>query len=106
MERLKSITTGIHGSGVKPDDIYIFAQPFGLILDTVCGNGDKIEYFKKLETTKGAVGMDIAEDILKGKTNRICADAQYLPFKSDIFDSVIYSELLEHLPNPANIYQQ
>lgn len=100
MEEIKSITTGTHGSGVKPEDIYIFAQPFGSILDIGCGNGDKIEYFKKLKTTKEVVGIDIAQDILKGKTNRVCADAQYPPFKSDIFDSVICSELLEHLPNP------
>ena len=102
MDEVKSITTGIHGSGVKPGDIYIFAQLSGLILDIGCGNGDKIEYFRKLKTTKEVIGLDIAEDILKARTNRICADAQYLPFKSNTFDSVICSELLEHLPNPES----
>ncbi len=100
MDEIKSITTGIHGSGVRPDDIHIFAKPSGFILDIGCGEGAKINYFRKIESTKDIVGVDIAKDVLKGKTNRICADAQYLPFKSNIFDSVICSEVLEHLPTP------
>jgi len=77
-----------------------YAQLSGLILDIGCGNGEKIDYFKRLGTTKEVIGLDIAQDILKGKTNRVCADAQYLPFKSNTFDGVICSEVLEHLPNP------
>ena len=99
-DEIKSIATGTHGSHNRPEDIYKFAHPFGLILDIGCGDGVKMNYFKKLGTTKEVIGLDIAESILKDKPNRIYADAQYLPFKSNTFDSIICSEVLEHLPNP------
>ena len=99
-DEIKSIVTGTHGSHNRSEEIYIFAHPVGLILDIGCGEGAKMDYFETLGTTKEVIGVDIAESILNGKPNRICADAQYLPFKSNTFDSIICSEVLEHLPNP------
>lgn len=100
MVKIKSVSTGIHSSQNRSEDIYEFVRPSGFILDIGCGNGDKIDYIKELEATKLIIGIDIAKNILRYKDNRICADAQYLPFKSNIFDSIICSEILEHLHCP------
>lgn len=97
---IKSVSTGVHSSQNRPDDIYTFARPFGLILDIGCGNGEKIDYLMEIDTTENVIGIDIQKDILKCKQYRVCGDAQYLPFKSNTFDSIICSEVLEHMPCP------
>lgn len=94
----KSVIT--HGSTNRPKDIYSFSRPHGYILDIGCGEGEKIEYLQQVKTTSEILGLDISKGVLINSHNRVCADAQYLPFRSNVFDSIICSEVLEHVPNP------
>jgi len=50
------------------------------------------------ETTYG----DIRLDLYRSSTINVLADAEFLPFKSDVFDIVYSQNVLEHLPNPLN----
>lgn len=87
-------------SDLKPEDIYNFCLLKGLILDIGCGYGNNMKYFEERNEVSKVIGIDIVIDILKNKSKRACADAHLIPFKSNIFDGVICSEILEHLPNP------
>lgn len=65
----------------------------GKILDIGCNKTDLHSFMN------GEVyGTDI--EITNYKDNVIKADAQYLPFKNNVFDTVFAGEVIEHLPNP------
>jgi len=73
------------------------------ILDVGCGRGEIVRYCEE----QGAVviGMDyamealrIAKDIISKQSSSLAhADAQYIPFKSGIFDLVLAFDVVEHL---------
>jgi len=64
-----------------------------LTLDVGCG---------PLRTT-GDINIDIRKIKRKGF---IRADAHYLPFKSNVFKTVLCSHVLEHCTNPAQVIQE
>lgn len=68
----------------------------GRILEVGCGTGyaqDKL---------KDAIGMDITLSLLKENRNKIvCGNAEFIPFKSNMFDTVYSINLLEHVKNPS-----
>ena len=74
------------------------------VLEVGCGAGNVIE-----KASRGKLfGMDISLYILskaKEKLNQkiylLQADAQYLPFKDQVFKQIICSEVLEHLLDPS-----
>lgn len=80
----------------------------GKILDAGTGCG----WFMRFAAEKGydIVGIDIADKVIKQndwfgkvsgqKINIIKASIFFLPFKNNYFDSVIVSEILEHLESP------
>ena len=81
-----------------------------LILDVGCGEGVQLLLLAK--RFNRLVGLDISLLNLKkvqemkarksfGKNlELIMGDAENLPFKSDVIDTVIASEVIEHLPSP------
>lgn len=75
-----------------------------LVLDVGCGDGLISEHLIK----KGfrVVGIDIAVSGLKQAKYRgvscVRCSAYHLPFKENSFDSVMMSEILEHLDTPEN----
>lgn len=77
-----------------------------LILDVGCGNGWVAKYF--LGKGKKVVSMDISQKnpirVLKENPGEnhaaIVADAYHLPFKKNVFDTIIASEILEHVYDP------
>jgi len=77
-----------------------------LILDVGCGNGWVAKYF--LAKEKKVVSMDISVKnpckVLNenpGESHAaIVADAYHLPFKENSFDSIIASEIMEHVYDP------
>ena len=78
------------------------------ILDIGCGWGHKTHYLTKKNTV---IGFDILYNLLKSAKNNkirgVCATADTtLPFKNDVFDMVICSEVLEHLVLPENIIKE
>lgn len=91
---------------------YTFAKNSGilrpLILDSGC-NGARAETSALMvKSNLDFVGIDINLTWLREKQNRfrslplklLCADSHFLPFKENMFDSIIMVEVFEHLANP------
>jgi len=78
-----------------------------LILDVGCGNARDIEFFSMIGAI--CVGIDISKGMIseaKEKTAKknldsefLLCDATKIPFKNNIFDKVLCSETIEHIPN-------
>jgi len=77
-----------------------------LVLDSGCGQGLITKRIALLgyET----VGLDLSRSHLQGmshwckglNTHVVLGDAECLPFKSSIFEVIVLTEVLEHVPNP------
>ncbi|MDF0591411.1 class I SAM-dependent methyltransferase [Candidatus Methanocrinis natronophilus] len=80
------------------DDIYRFnvisKYCFGSVLDVGCGLANLKNYIDKRKVHK-YVGLDVYGDI------DVHASTYDLPFKDGIFDTVVMSEVLEHLEYPV-----
>lgn len=48
----------------------------------------------------------IGIDIVPSRNADILADAQYLPFRGNLFDTIVAGELLEHLQNPCHFLDE
>ncbi len=80
-----------------------------LVLDVGCAGG-LLSYFLLKHASK-VYGIDVnhhiiikSNGIVKGKF--ICGDAIKMPFKSNSFDIVICSHLLEHIPSPFHCIKE
>lgn len=69
-----------------------------LVLDLGCGDGTLLANI----SAKQKVGIDLETTYVKRmrRINFLRADAMHLPFKPEVFDLVMATELLEHLNNP------
>lgn len=74
------------------------AQPYsgGRLLDNGCGTKPYKGLFKAIDH----FGIDWPNSFHKLKTD-VFSDAQAIPFASRVFDTVLCTEVLEHLPHPA-----
>jgi ubiquinone/menaquinone biosynthesis C-methylase UbiE len=75
-----------------------------VILDAGCGVGRLVERLSN--TCHVAIGIDIEMDLLKKASpsirNQIVrGSVEYLPFRDDIFDVVVFEEVVEHLHRPS-----
>jgi len=79
-----------------------------LCLDVGCGEG----YFCGLLLNVGfdVIGLDLEKRCVKMTWNKlknkqsfqvVRADAQHLPFRTQVFDFIVCAEMLEHLPSPC-----
>ena len=66
----------------------------GKILDVGCNSNFLHDEIKDYDM----IGLDITIKYVRGKVMK--ADGQYMPIKSESFDSVVAGELIEHLKNP------
>lgn len=79
------------------------------VIDVGCGAGVYLNY---LEKDLNTVGIDLnRSDLKKAVENSkyakyIQASAEGLPFKGNLFDLVLFSETLEHLPNPIKSLEE
>lgn len=73
---------------------FIWNNIDGTVLDIGCSEG----HLHRQISNKGVYGIDIK--IKKAFKNFVRGDAQFMPFKSKIFDSIIAGELIEHLNDP------
>ncbi|MDH5771250.1 MAG: class I SAM-dependent methyltransferase [Candidatus Bathyarchaeota archaeon] len=79
----------------------------GLLLDLGCGQGYLTRYFSKLGIE--AVGVDISRKLVKDAKKNVpsrsflLADGVKLPFREEVFKTVVLNDVLEHVPyNLAN----
>ncbi|MCX8188942.1 MAG: class I SAM-dependent methyltransferase [Nitrososphaeria archaeon] len=84
-----------------------------IILDIGCGTCILFESIYNKDRT--LIGIDISEKILregwrkfKGKSNimLVQADADHLPFRNKIFDTIFTITLIQNLPNPKATLQE
>jgi len=76
------------------------------ILDLGCGTGLLFDLIK--DCTNLLVGIDISTNMLKFALKReknhnlhlICADAEFLPFRKNVFSTIFSITVLQNLPNP------
>lgn len=82
------------------EEIFQFFRPSGLLLDLGCGSGRHTAYLSKNGLRVVAFDISIAQLKRVKQGERVCGDANRLPFQAASFDSVLCSELLEHLEKP------
>lgn len=83
-------------------------SPGEVILDIGCGSG--VISRKCAERGGVVVGIDFNPNVIRfahskrsPNTHFLVADAHHLPFRSEVFDKVICSEVLEHTANPKMV---
>lgn len=81
----------------------LFKQLNGRILDIGCNWGEIHNYLDKKQG-KIAYGMDII--LTNYRDNVVRADAHYIPFKDETFDSIFAGEIIEHLEDPAQFLRE
>lgn len=76
-----------------------------VLLDAGGKDGLIVERFS---CAKERVVVDISRQWLKESSSdlKIVADLNWLPFKSNVFDLAIFSEVLEHLENPISAVKE
>ncbi len=84
-----------------------------LILDLGCGTGLLLNHLGN--SVRLLAGIDISRDILKEAKKRadqlknvalLCADADYTPFRNQIFHAVFAITLLQNTPNPTRTLEE
>lgn len=73
-----------------------FSAP--VVLDLGCGKSPYANFLT-------AVGARVvsADLTVRGERTQVLADAAHLPFRSEQFDGVLFSEVLEHVPQPFQV---
>jgi len=86
---------------------------FERFVDVGCAEGLYLKLLSRNSRTRSSgSGLDLAKNyLLKAKTASPMAllvqgDASKLPFKKDVFDLVLCSEVLEHVPNPKEVFKE
>lgn len=107
MEKLTGILLEDFSNYVVQEHImrYVFASKLskGLVLDVACGTGYGSAYLS--EKGSFVVGVDISKKALSIAKKHYCkaefvlADAIRLPFRENVFDTVISFETIEHIKN-------
>lgn len=86
-----------------------FIKPRGLTLDLGCHDGQALQVFEGDEVR--VVGVDVAFSKLqacakreaKAKFSLVQAWAESCPFQNDTFDTVVLTEVLEHVIDPVPV---
>jgi 2-polyprenyl-3-methyl-5-hydroxy-6-metoxy-1,4-benzoquinol methylase len=84
-----------------------FVQPHGLTLDLGCHDGQALQIFEGEEVR--IIGVDVAFSKLqacatreaKAKFSLVQAWAEQCPFQDNTFDTVVLTEVLEHVIDPV-----
>ena len=77
----------------------------GLALDVGCGGNDRYRFRTLIPIGYEPVFLDIEKPnpSLKKLGHWVIADAQYLPFRGNVFNLVILSHVLEHVDDPLKV---
>ena len=83
-------------------------KPTGLVLDVGCGTGLLFSHIAS--EAENVVGVDISRNLLHQVKERVDkprnvelvqADADHLPFKNDLFNTVFAFTVLQNMPKPC-----
>jgi ubiquinone/menaquinone biosynthesis C-methylase UbiE len=82
---------------------YLQPKERDVILDVGCGDGFMDSYFSKAGFVVGLElscrSLEVAKrKVPKGNVQFVCADARFIPLRSESVDKVAVLEVLEHLP--------
>ena len=82
-----------------------------LVLDAGFGSG--ILFNSLIEKGKQICGLDIGNDFVRfahdnfgQRVSLLCSDVGHIPFRDDVVDCVICSEVLEHVQEPAEVISE
>jgi SAM-dependent methyltransferase len=80
----------------------------GKILDIGCGKMPYKNYILNNSDASDYIGIDIEAAIIYDPNTRpnMFWDGKVLPFEKDSFDSILATEVLEHCPDPKNIFKE
>ena len=78
----------------------LFCNCHGLVLDVGCGPQSWPSYFKRAEGTR-YVGVDPLIEDIPGEFLRLRALAEFLPFRTGVFDHVLFGTSLDHFVDPV-----
>ncbi len=88
---------------------YLETAHLGTVLDVGCGAATFLQ--KIIGVSSLRVGIDISLKMLSNateinvqSTHLLCADADYLPIRDGIFDSIFAFTLLQNMPNPRSTF--
>jgi SAM-dependent methyltransferase len=88
---------------LKEEFSHINGSENSLFLDLGCGERPYQKFYNKY------FKKTISTDYVATKNTDICADAQSLPFEDNIFDYILMTEVIEHIPDEnkaiAEIYR-
>lgn len=73
------------------------AQAHGRLLDVGCGNQRYHALFARVDSY---VGVDLPSNSAHYRTPQAFADGLWLPFPAAVFDTILCTEVLEHVPEP------
>lgn len=88
-----------------PFKILMVKKTWGLVLDAGCGPGILNRFIEN------GVFLDFSKVVLMKrwvgkKRRRVLASAEDMPFRNDVFDSVIATELIEHTDKPERFVRE
>lgn len=79
---------------------FIKEEMFGKVLDIGCEEGE----LHSLINNKNVYGLDLNPKRQKERVTK--GNAENLPYKDSVFDTLISGELIEHLENPDNFLKE
>jgi SAM-dependent methyltransferase len=98
-----------HESEIYGLTYYFDRNKLDLFLDAGCGNG---RFLTTLPASTVSVGIDASLNLLRAARRKkrghfhVCCELEHLPFKSNLFGTVISCRVLQHLKNQEQAVQE
>jgi len=88
----------------KKEELHKHLKPNTIWLDLGCGSGIHSRLLERMGLN--VVSVDIAKTISFPLSNFIIANAEFLPFRTEIFKVIIVSHMLEHVRNKMKVLKE